>query len=169
MGLNAEWTETEGPAGVEGEFAPSQRSPEFGGPAAPPGGHDHADDHIAVVYETDGELFDAVVPFVREGLARDEQCLYVLDERHDDRERVVDALRDGGVDADAALASGALSSVMKWTSSLPEPPPLPRMFVQPASAVVPTAPAPARNRRLVVVCEVMPPRSSTKFLKYKAR
>ncbi|WP_343773622.1 MEDS domain-containing protein [Natronoarchaeum mannanilyticum] len=68
-------------------------------------GHDH-DDHIALLYESRAEQFAAVVPFVRQGLADGEHCLYIVDDNS--RADVIAALRDGGVDVDAALESGAL-------------------------------------------------------------
>ena len=70
-------------------------------------GREHRLDHLALVYETRKEQFDAVVPFVREGIERGERCLYIADENS--REAVLAALRDGGVDVDGALESGALS------------------------------------------------------------
>ena len=69
-------------------------------------GHDH-DDHIALLYESRAEQFAAVVPFVRRGLADGEHCLYIVDDNS--RADVIAALRDGGVDVDAALESGALA------------------------------------------------------------
>ena len=69
--------------------------------------HEHANDHYALVYETEAELFSAVVPFVREGLAAGEHCLYVLDDRPE--AAVAEALREGGVDVDAAREAGMLT------------------------------------------------------------
>jgi len=69
-------------------------------------GHDH-ENHIALLYESRAEQFAAVVPFVRQGLADGEHCLYIVDDNS--RADVIAALRDGGVDVDAALESGALA------------------------------------------------------------
>jgi len=70
------------------------------------GSHDH-DDHIALLYESRAEQFGAVVPFVRQGLDDGEHCLYIVDDNS--RADVIATLRDGGVDVDAALESGALA------------------------------------------------------------
>jgi len=76
------------------------------GPIEP--GESHGDsDHFALIYEDQVEQFETVVPFVREGLERGERCVYVADDNAVDE--VVDALRAGGVDVDAAMESGALS------------------------------------------------------------
>ena len=74
--------------------------------------HAHSDgaestDHLASIYERRAEQFAAVVPFIRQGLERGERCLYVADDNS--RDDVLDALREGGIDVDAALESGALS------------------------------------------------------------
>jgi len=73
------------------------------GPVEPPDGHDH----IALLYESRAEQFAAVVPFVQQGLADGEHCLYVADDNS--RTDVLAALREGGIDVDAALESGALT------------------------------------------------------------
>lgn len=36
--------------------------------------------HICLIYENSAEHMAAVVPFLREGLARDERCLYIADD-----------------------------------------------------------------------------------------
>ncbi len=68
-------------------------------------GHDH-DAHTALFYESRAEQFAAVVPFIQRGLADGEHCLYVADDNS--RADVIAALREGGIDVDAALESGAL-------------------------------------------------------------
>ncbi|SFG56809.1 His Kinase A (phospho-acceptor) domain-containing protein [Halopelagius inordinatus] len=83
-----------------------RQSPEFRGPVRAPD-HSHANDHFALVYENREEQFAAVVPFVRQGLERGERCLYIAYENS--REDVLEAMREGGIDVDAALDSGALS------------------------------------------------------------
>ncbi|WP_123533928.1 MEDS domain-containing protein [Halosimplex salinum] len=83
-----------------------RRSPEFRGPIEPMDGHDHANDHFALVYESEDERYAAAVPFLREGLDRGERCMYVGDERS--LGAVQAALRSRGVDVDAAVESGAL-------------------------------------------------------------
>ena len=64
-------------------------------------------DHVAQIYESDDERFDAAVPVVRHGLERGERVMYVLDDSSE--AEVTAALRDGGIDVADALESGALS------------------------------------------------------------
>ncbi|SEV99976.1 MEDS domain-containing protein [Natrinema salifodinae] len=80
------------------------------GPPEPPHGHaDHSTDHYALLYEDRDEQFAAAIPFIEEGLERDERCLYVADENP--RDAVLNAMAERGIDVDAALDSGALSVV----------------------------------------------------------
>lgn len=81
-------------------------SPEFRGPVEPTDGHDHANDHFALVYEGERERFAAAVPFLREGLERGEKCLYVGES--DSLEAVEAQMRARGLDVDAGTKSGAL-------------------------------------------------------------
>lgn len=64
-------------------------------------------DHLASLYESQAEQFDAAVPFVREGIERGERCLYIADDN--DVDTVLDAFREGGIDVAAARANGTLS------------------------------------------------------------
>ena len=50
-------------------FDALQSTPEFCGPVEPLDGHESTE-HLALVYEDRDEKFPAVVPFVRDGLAR---------------------------------------------------------------------------------------------------
>ena len=81
-------------------------SPEFRGPVEPLDGHD-SNDHLALIYEGREEQFAAAVPFVRQGLEHGERCLYIADENTESE--VLAAMRERGVDVDAALESGALT------------------------------------------------------------
>ena len=96
---------------VESGVDALRRSPEFRGPVDPPDGPAHGDgaanDHLASIYADREEQFAAAVPFIRQGLERGERCLYIADENS--RAAVLNAMRDRGVDVDAALDSGALS------------------------------------------------------------
>ncbi|QLH78541.1 MEDS domain-containing protein [Halosimplex rubrum] len=83
-----------------------RESAEFRGPVEPLDGHEHANDHFALVYEGREERFAAVVPFLRQGLEAGEKCLYVGDEGS--LETVADLLRDRAVDVGGAVESGAL-------------------------------------------------------------
>ncbi|QRK10022.1 MEDS domain-containing protein [Archangium violaceum] len=63
-------------------------------------------DHLCLVYENATEQWDAVVPYMAQGLARNEACLYVIDDRSLDEVRQAFIAR--GVDVDAHLSSGQL-------------------------------------------------------------
>ncbi|RDI72435.1 MEDS domain-containing protein [Halopelagius longus] len=97
---------TGGAATLEVGLEAFQSSPEFDGPVEEVDGH-YCNDHFAHVYETPEEKFAAAVPFVRHGLDRGERILYVVDESTEQEVKAV--LREGGIDVDAAVDSGALS------------------------------------------------------------
>ncbi|HEX5752820.1 MAG TPA: MEDS domain-containing protein [Archangium sp.] len=61
-------------------------------------------DHLCLVYENAEEQWDAVIPYMAEGLARNEACLYVIDDRALDEVR--QAFIAYGVDIDAHVRSG---------------------------------------------------------------
>jgi signal transduction histidine kinase len=63
-------------------------------------------DHLCLVYERPEEQWSAVIPFMTEGLARNEACLYVVDDRELDEVR--QAFLEAGVDVDAHVRSGQL-------------------------------------------------------------
>jgi hypothetical protein len=63
-------------------------------------------DHIAVFYRDQREQFAATVPFIRTGIERGEQCLYVTSD--DSPDAVRDALRTDGLDVAALQSSGTL-------------------------------------------------------------
>jgi PAS domain S-box-containing protein len=87
-----------------------RNSSEFHGPVEPVEDHDHGNGHVALVHETDEERLAATVPFVRRGIERGEHCLYVVADAAE-REAVMEALGDAGVDAAAAVAAGTLRFV----------------------------------------------------------
>ncbi|ADB61471.1 multi-sensor signal transduction histidine kinase [Haloterrigena turkmenica DSM 5511] len=89
-----------------GRFTPSKSRSALRGPVEPLDGHEDTD-HLALLYEDRAEQFEAVVPFIRDGLERGERCVYVADDNTTDE--VLDAMRARDVDVDAALESGALS------------------------------------------------------------
>jgi len=66
----------------------------------------HAGEHIAFIYEETAELAAFVVPFIKEGLASRERCLYVVEDA--ERAEVIEALATGGVDVDRESRRGAL-------------------------------------------------------------
>ncbi|WP_247002069.1 MEDS domain-containing protein [Halosolutus gelatinilyticus] len=80
---------------------------EFRGPVESHDGHAHSNDHFALIYENREDQLASAIPFIRQGLERGERCVYVADDNS--REDVLRAMRDYGIDVDAALESGALS------------------------------------------------------------
>ena len=107
MSEHASPTVTAGkPVTLQNGLEAFQSSTEFKGPVEALDDH-RCNDHFAQIYESDAERFAAAVPFVRHGIERDEHVMYVIDESSDAEVRA--ALRDGGIDVDAALDSGALS------------------------------------------------------------
>ena len=63
-------------------------------------------DHACLIHETREEQLDAVLPFVRHGLAAGERCVYFAD--HTTVDAVLAALRATGVEADSECERGAL-------------------------------------------------------------
>lgn len=63
-------------------------------------------DHLCLIYETPDEQLAAVVPFIQQGLERNEFCTYIVDDRTLDE--VKGALQAGGVDVDRAVDDGQL-------------------------------------------------------------
>jgi PAS domain S-box-containing protein len=73
-------------------------------------------DHLCLIYETREEQLAAAIPFIRIGLERGEQCVYIADDN--DLEIILAAMRDRRIDIDAAVRSGALRVVTKRESYL---------------------------------------------------
>lgn len=63
--------------------------------------------HIALIYESQAEQFDAALPFMRFGLARAEKCIYITDDNA--AEEVIKAAPEYGIDVEEAVDSGALT------------------------------------------------------------
>ncbi|WP_224270800.1 MEDS domain-containing protein [Haloprofundus salinisoli] len=97
----------QGKVNIERGLEALRQSSEFRGPVEPLDDHTHANDHFALIYETQEEQFAAAVPFMRQGLERGERCLYITYENS--REEILEAMRADGIDVDAALESGAFS------------------------------------------------------------
>lgn len=68
-------------------------------------------EHLCIIYDTQKEQFAAALPFLRTGLERGENCLYIVDENT--AAAVLDALGKGGTDVDRYLRSGALTIANK--------------------------------------------------------
>jgi two-component system, chemotaxis family, sensor kinase Cph1 len=64
-------------------------------------------DHVVFVYDDPSELFEFVVPFIKEGLARGERCVYATAESRP--ADVTDALSAGGVRVDREMKRGAFA------------------------------------------------------------
>ncbi|MDS0474903.1 MEDS domain-containing protein [Natrinema sp. 1APR25-10V2] len=110
MSKNASTNEISGESGpLTSAFEALQSSPEFRGPVEPLEDHEHAhaNDHFALIYESQEEQFATAIPFLRQGLERNERCLYITYENS--REEILEAMRDYGIDVDTALRSGQLS------------------------------------------------------------
>lgn len=82
------------------------RNEDSGGPLADALGRVESRAHMCLIYESREEQFAAAVPFIRLGLERGEQCIYVAEENSVDT--VLAAMRSDGFDVDAAIRSGAL-------------------------------------------------------------
>ena len=64
-------------------------------------------DHVALFYRSRAEQFAVTIPYLCEGLRRNEQCLYIAAENT--IKSVRDALKSAGIDVDAAERRGALN------------------------------------------------------------
>ena len=69
--------------------------------------HSEHHSHLALLYEDQDEQFEAVVPFVRDGLERGDRCIYAYDDNTE--AEVVAAMEAAGIDVDAAVERGQLS------------------------------------------------------------
>jgi len=69
-------------------------------------GEARAGDHIVFIYEETLELTAFAVPFITEGMARRERCVYIVDDL--ERAEVTAALAAGGVDVDRESRRGAM-------------------------------------------------------------
>lgn len=73
-------------------------------------------DHVCLIYEDPAERMAAVVPFMKDGLARGERCLCVMDA--ESIPLVADALRAAGVDVDQETGRGALGLLTEYDTYL---------------------------------------------------
>ncbi len=74
--------------------------------------------HLCMIYENLDQQFAAVIPFIRIGLERGERCLYIADDNT--AEAVLEAMRQGGIDVESAMSSGALVVADKQETYLRE-------------------------------------------------
>lgn len=70
-------------------------------------GHQPDHEHYTLLYESQEDQFASIIPFLKEGLERGEQCLYLAHENSPDE--IAADLREQGVDVEDAMDSGQLS------------------------------------------------------------
>jgi signal transduction histidine kinase len=70
--------------------------------------------HSCLIYETPEEQLAAAVPLMELGLKRGEKCIYLCDETRTGE--MVEAMRERGIDTNAAIQSGALTVIPTRTS-----------------------------------------------------
>jgi len=94
---------------VESGLEALRSSPEFLGTVEPLDGLEEIDacEHIALFYDSDEERFNTVSPFVRDGIEQGERVMYVIDDFS--QSAIIDELRGGAIDVDAAVESGQLT------------------------------------------------------------
>ncbi len=94
---------------VESGLEALQTSPEFHGTVEPLDDLTEIEtcEHIALFTESFEERFRTVGPFIRGGIERGERVMYVIDDLTESE--VLEALRGGRVDVEAALESGQLT------------------------------------------------------------
>jgi len=68
-------------------------------------------DHLCLIYESREEQLAAVIPFIRIGLKRGEQCMYIADDNT--ASEVLTAMRDAGIDIETTVARGQLTVASK--------------------------------------------------------
>jgi signal transduction histidine kinase len=68
-------------------------------------------DHACLIYENASEQLAVAVPFVKDGLARNERCIYIADNRR--AKEIEQALSAAGVDLDRERQRGALQILTK--------------------------------------------------------
>ena len=75
-------------------------------------------DHLCLIYDSQVDQLAAVIPFIRFGLERNEQCIYIVDDNT--ATVVLNAMRDDGIDIKAKLGSRALIIAHKQETYLKE-------------------------------------------------
>lgn len=75
-------------------------------------------DHLCLIYSSTAEQLAAAIPFMRFGLERNEQCIYIVDDNT--ATVVLDAMREDGIDINAKLGSRALIIANKQETYLRE-------------------------------------------------
>src|ERR1700733_4976531 len=76
----------------------------------------HRGDHACLLYETSDDQLAAMVPFFKDGLARNERCLYVADDRTVDEVKAY--LSEAGIDVSSEIGAGRLDGLNKGQTYL---------------------------------------------------
>ncbi len=63
--------------------------------------------HLCSVYDTKEEQFATMIPFIKTGLSRGENCIYIVDDNT--AQDVLSAMKFEGIDVDSNIKSGSLS------------------------------------------------------------
>jgi PAS domain S-box-containing protein len=84
--------------------------------AGPPRERFALHDHLCLVYDSREEQFAVAVPFILDGLAKEQRCIYIADDNSADV--VLGALREAGIDTDEASRRGALQILARRDSCL---------------------------------------------------
>ena len=94
---------------VESGLDALRASPEFHGTVEPMDDRDgfRSCEHLALFYRSESERFATVRPFIRQGIARGERIMYVIDELTP--ADILAEVRTADVDVDAAVESGQLT------------------------------------------------------------
>lgn len=73
-------------------------------------------DHICLIYRNQKEQFATAIPYMRIGLQRGDQCMYITDDNT--KRKVIHAMKKDGIDVDTALKKRALIFATKNDSYL---------------------------------------------------
>ncbi len=65
-----------------------------------------AHEHLCLIYESQEEWKEAIIPFIRMGIERDQKCIYIVGEHT--AEELISHLDEGGIDTDQVIKSGQL-------------------------------------------------------------
>lgn len=73
-------------------------------------------DHVCLIYNNEAEQMEAILPYIKQGLANNEYCEYIVDEHS--MISVKAALTKGGIDVEKEVARGALGFSTKHETYL---------------------------------------------------
>jgi len=75
-------------------------------------------DHLCLIYDSPADQLAAAIPFIRLGLERNEQCIYIVDDNT--AQVVLNAMREHGINSNSTLKSSALIIAHKQETYLKE-------------------------------------------------